>query len=131
MALDKLSEKESRAHEELADAIEGCVEFERVIVGGKTFDTLLVTAPILAWSTMGLANFNVTPEQLEEISCLLKKYVFNQNAQISLVNYLYSPDQLPESFIETRQLKKAITHSLLKRHHLILDEGEIGRQLHF
>ena len=125
VALDKLSEKESRAHEELADAIEGCVEFERIIVGGKTFDTLLITAPILAWSTMGLANFNVTPEQLEEISCLLKKHVFNQNAQISLVNYLYSPDQLPESFIETRQLKKAITHSLLKSHHLLLDEGEI------
>ena len=42
-----------------------------------------------------------------------------------MVNYLYSPDQLPESFIETRQLKKAITHSLLNRQHLLLNEGEI------
>ena len=35
MALDKLSEKESRAHEELADAIEGCVEFERLLLAEK------------------------------------------------------------------------------------------------
>ena len=74
---------------------------------------------------MGLANFILSSEQLEEITSLLKKHVFNQQAQISLVNYLYSPDQLPESFIETRQLKKAITHSLLKEQHLLLDEGEI------
>ena len=71
VALDKLSEKESRAHEELADAIEGSVEFERIIVGEKTFDSLLITAPILVWSTMGLANFILSSEQLEEITSLL------------------------------------------------------------
>ena len=66
VALDKLSEKESRAHEELADAIEGCVEFERIIVEGKAFDTLLITAPVSAWSTMGLANFNLLLNNLKK-----------------------------------------------------------------
>ena len=46
-ALDKLSERESRAHEELADAIEGCVEFERIYLSDNTYDSLLFTCPIL------------------------------------------------------------------------------------
>ena len=125
VALDKLSEKETRAHEELADAIEGCIEFERIFLENNSFDSLLITAPVLAWSTLGLSNFNISKKYLEDISALLRKHIFNPDAQISLVNYLYSPDQLPESFIETKQLKKTITHCLMKNSHLLLNEKEI------
>lgn len=116
-ALDKLSERESRAHEELADAIEGCVEFERIYLSDNTYDSLLFTCPILAWSLSGLDNFKIKKEVLDQFSCLLRKFVFNDQAFISLTDYLFSPDQLPETFIETKLLKKEITESLLKKKH--------------
>ena len=49
-ALNRLADRESRAYEELADAIEGNVEHQISLVKGKEFDFLLFAIPILAWS---------------------------------------------------------------------------------
>ena len=49
-ALNRLADRESRAYEELADAIEGNVEHQTSSVGEKEFDFLLFAIPILAWS---------------------------------------------------------------------------------
>ena len=53
-ALDRLADRESRAYEELADAIEGRVEHAIVKTSDGERDVLLFAAPVLAWSRMPL-----------------------------------------------------------------------------
>ncbi len=92
-ALDKLADKESRAHEELADTIEGCVEHQKLNECDEQVDTLLFAVPILAWSRLGLDTKFLTNAQLDKLRKILKTHVFNSQADLSLANFLYSPDQ--------------------------------------
>ncbi len=115
-ALDKLSERESRAHEELADAIEGSVEYERVIDGNSNTDTLLIAIPLIAWSRLGLSTKILKNNQLNEIKKALKSHVLSNETNISIANFLFSPDQLPESFVETRNLRISISSCLPDKH---------------
>ena len=103
-ALDRLAERESRAYEELADAIEGNVEHQTLSYENEKKDVLLFAIPILAWSRMLLPTKTLTKSQLERIKKSLIGNIFNKNAHISLADFFYSPDQLPESFGETKDL---------------------------
>ena len=111
-ALDKLADRESRAHEELADAIEGCVEHEYLHENNNQTEVLLFAAPILAWSRQGLETKLISSNQLNEIKKALKTHVFTELSSVTLANFLYSPDQLPETFIDTRELRIAMTKCL-------------------
>ena len=129
-ALDKLSERESRAHEELADAIEGSVEYERILENNNNTDTLLIAIPFIAWSRLGLSTKVIKNNQLNEIKKALKAHVLSSDTSISLANFLFSPDQLPESFVETRDLRISITKCLPNKHYQV-DESKLKETTKF
>ena len=111
-ALDRLSERESRAYEELADAIEGNVEHQILTFNEKEKDLLLFAVPILAWSRLMLPTKTLSKSQLDRIKTALIENIFNENSEVALVDFFYSPDQLPETFGETKELMLKLSECL-------------------
>ena len=111
-ALDRLADKESRAYEELADAIEGNVEHQVANTKEQRKDLLLFAVPILAWSRVLLPTKTLLKSQLERIKKALIGNIFNHESEIALVDFFFSPDQLPETFGETKDLMIKLSQCL-------------------
>jgi hypothetical protein len=114
-ALDRLAERESRAYEELADAIEGNVEHQILIYEDGEKDFLLFAVPILAWSRMLLPTKTLSKPQLDRIKKALIGNIFNEHTEVALSDFFYSPDQLPETFGDTKELMLKISECLPKK----------------
>lgn len=120
-ALDRLAERESRAYEELADTIEGLIEsgesrHARVVRGDIAAlnepEVLLFAAPLLVWSRLPVPTKPIDAAATRVLHTELLAQVFSPGAEVSLVNYLFSPDQLPETFLDTLELRHALTQSM-------------------
>jgi len=111
-ALDRLADRESRAYEELADAIEGRVEHAIVKTSDGDRDVLLFAAPVLAWSRMPLPTRPIPAGVAKATSKALTEVVFAPNVDLTIANYFFSPDQLPETFCDTTEFRQHLTKSL-------------------
>ena len=111
-ALDRLADRESRAYEELADAIEGRVEHAIVKTSDGERDVLLFAAPVLAWSRMPLPTRPIPAGVAKATSKALAEVVFAPNVDLTIANYFFSPDQLPETFCDTAEFRQHLTKSL-------------------
>lgn len=110
--LDRLADRESRAYEELADAIEGRVEHEVTPTSDGDRDVLLFAAPVLAWSRMPLPTRPIPTATVKAVTHALSEVVFVADADLAIANYFYSPDQLPETFCDTAEFRQTLTKSL-------------------
>ena len=111
-ALDRLADRESRAYEELADAIEGRVEHAVVDAAEGPRDVLLFAAPVLAWSRMPLPTRPIPPSVVKATITALREVVFAPQAELVMANYFFSPDQLPENFCDTAEFRQLLAASL-------------------
>ncbi len=111
-ALDRLADRESRAYEELADAIEGRVEHAVVETSTGPRDVLLFAAPVLAWSRMPLPTRPIPPAVVKATTAALRDVVFTPEAELVMANYFFSPDQLPENFCDTAEFRQLLAASL-------------------
>ena len=105
-ALDRLFDAHAAAHDALADTIEACAESSVVTHQGEEYDVLLFNAPILAWSRFSIPAGTIAKSTLQTLSVQLGAHAFSAQARIALADFLYSPDQLPRSFVDTWQLMR-------------------------
>ena len=105
-ALDRLFDAHAAAHDALADTIEACAESCVFTHQGQEFDVLLFNAPILAWSRFSIPAGTIAKNALQTLSVQLGAHAFSAQARIALADFLYSPDQLPRSFVDTWQLMR-------------------------
>lgn len=114
-ALDRLADRESRAYEELADVIESQVEHAILPPAAETDaprEVLLFAAPVLAWSRRPVPTRRIGDEVLTGLSQQLLTHVFSSRSELVLADFLYSPDQLPESFGDTAELRTQLSARL-------------------
>ncbi len=97
-ALDRLHETNARAYDELADLIEAGCEVSRV---GDTA-RLLIALPVLAWSRYAIPTRAVPKATLDALRAQLGAHVLGAEARAHFADYLFSPDQLPQGYAETR-----------------------------
>ena len=97
-ALDRLHETNSRAYDELADLIEAGCEVSQV---GDTA-RLLIALPVLAWSRYAIPTRSVPKPLLDVLRAQLSAHVLGAEARVHFADYLFSPDQLPQGYSETR-----------------------------
>jgi len=116
-ALDRLHETDARAYEELADLIEGVVE------GGRLEERqyLLIALPVLAWSRYEIPARGLAPDILAALRAQLSGHVLAAGARLALADFLYSPDQLPRGFLETRDLAQRLGTAALAGTDLRID----------
>lgn len=108
-ALDRLYETHSRAYDELADLIEAGAEAAKLTVGdGEAWSGLVLALPILAWSRYSIPTRSVPKTALQGLRAQLAAHVLAEGARFAVADYLFSPDQLPRGYCETRQLAESL-----------------------
>lgn len=120
-SLDRLFDSHAAAHDCLADAIESRAESCILTHQGQDFDILLFNVPLLAWSRFSIPAGTIPKSMLQTLKVHLGAHVFSAGAQIALADYLYSPDQLPRSFVDTWQLMRDLGGAALCNNALKLD----------
>jgi len=113
-ALDRLFDAHPMAHDDLADIIEANAESCVVRHGGQDFDILLLAAPVLAWSRFSIPTSAIPRSTLQTLKVHLGAHVLASDARLALADYLYSPDQLPHTFVDTWQMMRQLGKAALE-----------------
>jgi len=99
-ALEELSRTQARAYDDLADLAESCAESATVEIDDKPQDALLLAVPLLAWSRYRLPAASLASSLVDAIGAQIAGHLAARDTRIAVADYLYSIDQLPESFGE-------------------------------
>lgn len=120
-ALDRLFDTHPAAHDDLADMVEARAEASVLTQQEQDFDILLFNVPLLAWSRFSIPAGAIPKSTLQTLKVQLGAHVFADGARIALADYLFSPDQLPRTFVETWQLMRELGAAALGNKELKCD----------
>ncbi|MEQ1667821.1 MAG: DUF2863 family protein [Sulfuriferula sp.] len=104
-ALDYLWTENPPACELLAQQIENYAES---VVDAADTDTVLIAIPLLVWSRYAIPSGQISKARLRELRAALSVSLLADNARLSLIDVLFSPEQLPAGFVETRALLQSM-----------------------
>jgi hypothetical protein len=107
-ALDELSRAAPPAYDDLADLAESCAESATVLIDGKPHDALVLAVPLLAWSRYKLPASTLSTALLNGVGAQIAGHLAARASRIALADYLYSIDQLPESFGEVYDIAQRL-----------------------
>ena len=124
-ALDRLFDTHSLAHDDLADMIEARAESGVLSYQEQAFDILLFNVPLLAWSRFSIPASTIPKNILQTLKVQLGAHIFAAGAQLALADYLYSPDQLPHTFVDTWQLMRKLGAAALGGGEIKIDATEM------
>lgn len=131
-ALDHLYGVGGRAYDELADMVEHCAEFRHYpLATGDGQDALLIAAPVLAWSRYAIPSGKIPAEVLATLRVQLQAHVLADNVRFGLADFLFSPDQLPQSYCETASLAERLGKAALHGRDLRLDPEQMPETMNF
>ncbi len=111
-ALEHLNELQPRAYDELADLIESRTESRLTDGESGPVQMLLIAMPILAWSRFGIPARSLGETVRGGLRAQLLAHVLADGVRLALADFLFSPDQLPKGYVETRRLAQALFGAL-------------------
>lgn len=120
-ALDRLNQTDGEAYGALIEAVEAAAETIEVEVDGKSWDCLLISAPVVVWTRFRIPSGPLGAEAAQPVGAHLQAHVLARDARFQLVPYLYSIDQLPRDFAELRKLLRKLGVSAISGHAPRLD----------
>lgn len=112
LALDRLNETQSRGYDELADLVESVVEGELIATPDGPRHQLLIALPILAWSRYSIPARRLPTDVVMTLTAQLGAHVLAADVRCLLADHLYSPDQLPYGYAQTRRYAEALWQAL-------------------
>ncbi|MEH6435836.1 DUF2863 family protein [Massilia sp. DD77] len=108
LALNVLFKDDLGAYDVLMDTVEAISESATMVEqqdgGDVTWQSLLVAAPILAWTRFSIATGNIPSELLNTLSAHFSAHLLADGARLAIAPTLYSIDQLPRTHAETYAL---------------------------
>jgi hypothetical protein len=128
--LDQLFGSGSRAYDELADMIESCAESRRSADPGG-LDIVMFAAPVLAWSRFQIPSGPISAPQLETLRVQLQAHMLAADARLALADVLFSPDQLPQNYIDTSQLTEKLAKAAIHGRNLRIDADQLAETMSF
>jgi hypothetical protein len=130
--LDALYESEGRGYDQLADLIEaGCESARGIVIGKERWDAVLVAAPVLSWSRYEVPARGVPDEVLANLRVQLQAHVAASGARLAIADHLFSPDQLPPGYAETRQLAEALWDAAVTEQDVAVPQRNLPETQHF
>lgn len=130
-ALDQLWRADARTYDALADFIEAGAESMSILINDQPHDVLLFAAPVLAWSRFSIQAGSIAIPALQNLHTQLSAHVLAADTRLTLVNYLFSPDQLPRSYTDTHQLVGVLANCLTQGLDLSIDPAQLETTLNF
>ena len=107
-ALDELAKTSPRAYDDLADLAESCAESTTLDIDGQPHDALLLAVPLLAWSRYKLPASTLSAALVDSIGAQVAGHLAAAGTRVAVADYLYSIDQLPESFGEVYDIAQKL-----------------------
>jgi len=107
-SLDRLFDSHALAHDNLADILESCAESCVMSLQEQDYDILLFNVPLLVWSRFSIPAGTIAKGTMQTLNTQLGAHLFSANAKMALADYLYSPDQLPRTFVDTWLLMREL-----------------------
>jgi hypothetical protein len=130
-ALDQLyANIGSRAYDELIDVVESTAETRRSETSSG-LDAVLIAIPILAWSRFQIPSGPIPKPTLETLRVHLQAHVLAADARLGLADFLYSPDQLPQSYVETTQLADKLAKAAIHGRDWKVDAAQMAETVSF
>ena len=129
-ALDQLYNAGGRAYDELADMVESCCQCKR-LPAPTDQDIVMFAVPVLAWSRFSIPSGPLSAALVTNLRVHLQAHVFAGETKIGLGNFLWSPDQLPQSYSETAQLCERLAKAALHNRELHLDAKDLPETVCF
>lgn len=120
-ALAHLFQTDLNSYDALMEAVEACSETYQLEIDEKgekqSYDALLVTAPILAWTRFSIQSGPIAPEIAQTLSSAFHSLLAD-DTKMALMPSLYSIDQLPRNHCETHHLIQRMGLAAIKQNHL-------------
>lgn len=126
-ALDRLHESNGRAYDDLADMIEAACEISR---DGDTW-RLMLALPVLAWSRYAIPARALPKTALDAFRAQLSGHILAADTRVFLADYLFSPDQLPQGYSDTRVMAEALWASAAQGSDLHIDPDSLPESQSF
>jgi Protein of unknown function (DUF2863) len=126
-ALDHLYGAGGRAYDELADMVESCSEIRH----NENADVVLIAVPVLAWSRFTIPSGAVAADNLASVRAQMHGHVLAKDAKLGLADFLFSPDQLPQSYCDTAQLAEKLAKAALHGRDIKLDPQQLPETVPF
>ncbi len=130
-ALDTLAQTDAVAWNELADVVESCSETREFILDGKEWQAVLIAAPILSWSRYAIPAGPLGREITQMIRVQLCAHILASGVKLSLTDYLFSPDQLPQGYCNTAHLTEALSQLAPRNGTLAMDARDLPETQQF
>jgi hypothetical protein len=115
--LNALFKEDLTAYDALMEGVEAVSESSTMVEqvdGVETqWQTLLVAAPILAWTRFSIASGTIPGEMLSTLSAHFAAHLLADGTQMAMAPTLFAIDQLPRTHAETY----AMTHKLAQAAH--------------
>ena len=118
-ALDHLFSAAPPGYDELADFIESRAESAAGV--SPQHDILLIAAPVLAWSRYRIPATSIPPAVLANLRVHLQAHILARGANLSLADFLFSPDQLPQGYCATAEFARVLGNSALENRDLRIE----------
>ncbi|MGQ9686214.1 MAG: DUF2863 family protein [Thiobacillaceae bacterium] len=112
LALDRLNETQGRGYDELADLVESVAEGELIATPDGPRHLLLIALPILVWSRYSIPARRLPTEVVAALTAQLGAHVLAADVRCVLADHLYSPDQLPYGYAQTRRYAETLWQAL-------------------
>jgi hypothetical protein len=130
-ALDQLyANTGNRAYDELIDLVESTAETIRNETTGN-MDAVLIAVPILAWSRYQIPSGTIPKPALETLRVHLQAHVLAAETRLGLADYLFSPDQLPQSYVDTAQMADKLAKAAIHGKDLKIDAAQLAETVNF
>ena len=121
-ALDKAHDAPEATFDALADMVESLTESMLVDSELGQQRVTLFAVPVLVWGRTKIPTKAIPKQTLQDIVVQLGAHVFSSKAKISVVSYLFAPDQLPHTYSESREMLTKLCETIRARTHLTIDE---------
>ncbi|MDR3393238.1 MAG: DUF2863 family protein [Sulfuriferula sp.] len=119
-SLDYLWTENPPACDVLAQLIESYAESD---TDDSTTDAVLIAIPLLVWSRYAIPTGQIAKPRLRELREHAMNHVLAGSARLAIADVLFSPDQLPRGFTETRALLQQLAQCAVSGQDLQLDAG--------
>jgi hypothetical protein len=129
-ALDHLYQTNLGAYDTLIELAEN--ESESAVVQAKDaqWQSLLVAAPIVAWSKYAIPSGTIERAAADTLRVQLQAHVLADGTRLTLLPYLYSIDQLPRHFSELRKLTVKLAEGAIAGEPARIDFGRLPETAH-
>lgn len=129
-ALDQLYAGTDQAYDALIDLVESCAE-TRSTDTGSGHDVILIALPILAWSRFQIPSGPIHADHLASIRVQFQAHLLASDARLGLADFLFSPDQLPQSYVDTTALTEKLARAALHSRDLKIDIAQMAETVSF